>query len=37
MEIFVRGHKANLAALTAVVSAGGGESFNEPYTKMLAN
>lgn len=37
MEIFVRGHKANLAALTAVVAARGGESFNEPNTKMMAN
>lgn len=37
MEIFVRGHKSNLAALASVVEGRGAESVTEPNTKMMTN
>lgn len=37
IAIFTKGHEANIAALTALVAARGGENVTEPNTKMVEN
>ncbi len=37
MEIYVNGHRANISALSAVISSRGAQEVTEPNTKMMTN